>query len=68
MGGVGGRGAGLKIIICLRKSEISVDICRASVYDVIERMTEHGIHCLPLGTTDVIYFTIATENLYLCLK
>ena len=34
----------LKIIICLRKSEITVE--RISVCDVIEKLMEHGIHCL----------------------
>ena len=39
--------------ICLRKSEGSVE--RISVYYVIEKLTEHGIHCLPcLYINDVI--------------
>ena len=36
----------LTIIICLRKSEVTVQ--RISVSNVTEKMIEHGIHCLPL--------------------
>ena len=44
----------LRKIICLRKSEISDEII--SVCNVIEKLTEHGIHCLQCsGTNDVIY-------------
>ena len=43
----------LKIIICLRKSEDSVE--RISVFTVIEKLEEHSIHCLPCSdTNDVI--------------
>ena len=35
----------LRIIICLRKSEATVE--RISVCNVIENLAEHGIHCLP---------------------
>ena len=35
---------GLRIIICLRKSEITVE--RISVCNVIEKLMEHGIYCL----------------------
>ena len=41
-------------IICLRKSEVSVEII--SVSNVIENLAEHGIHCLPCHyTNDVTY-------------
>ena len=30
--------------ICLRKSEVSVEIISV---DIIENLVEHGIHCLP---------------------
>ena len=43
----------LRIIICLRKSEVTVE--NISVCNVIEKLMEHGIHCLPCsGTNDVI--------------
>ena len=43
----------LRIIICLRKSECIVE--RISVYNVIEKLIEHGILCLPCSyTNDVI--------------
>ena len=32
-------------IICLRKSEVYVE----KVYNVIEKLMEHGIHCLPFS-------------------
>ena len=35
----------LRIIICLRKSEVIVE--RISVCNVIENLMEHGKHCLP---------------------
>ena len=35
----------LRKIICLRKSEVSVE--RISACDVNENLVEHGIHCLP---------------------
>ena len=35
----------LRKIICLRKSEVSVE--RLSVCNVIENLVEHGICCLP---------------------
>ena len=38
----------------LRKSEVTVE--RISMCDVIEKLMEHGIHCLPCSyTNDVIY-------------
>ena len=43
----------LRKIICLRKSEISVE--RFSVCNIIENLEEHGIHSLPCSyTNDVI--------------
>ena len=43
----------LRIIICLRKSEVSVE--RISVCNVTENLAEHGRHCLPCSyTNDVI--------------
>ena len=42
----------LEKIICLRKSEVSVK--RNSNYNVTENLAEHGIHCLPSSTNDVI--------------
>ena len=43
----------LRIIICLRKFEVSVE--RISVCNVIEKLMEHGIHCLPcFYTRDII--------------
>ena len=44
----------LRIIICLREPEVSVE--RISVCKVTEILAEHGIHCLPcVQTNDVIY-------------
>ena len=44
---------GLRTIICLRKSEVSVE--RILVCNVIEKLVEHGIHCLLCSnTSDVI--------------
>ena len=41
-------------IPCLRTSEVTVE--RISVCNVIEKLIEHGIHCLPCSyTNDVIY-------------
>ena len=43
----------LKIMICLRSSEVTVD--RNSVCNVTEKLMEHGIHCLPCSyTNDII--------------
>ena len=43
----------LRIIICLRKSEVTVE--RISVCNVIEKLLGHGIHCLPCSyTNDII--------------
>ena len=43
----------LRKIICLRKSEVSVE--RISVCSVIENLAEHDIRCLPcICTSDVI--------------
>ena len=43
----------LRIIICLRKSKVTVE--RVSVYNVIEKLMEHGLHCLPRSyTNDVL--------------
>ena len=48
-----GRGNILRVITCLRKSEATIK--RISGYDVIEKLTEHGIHCLACSyTNDVI--------------
>ena len=35
----------LRIIVCLRKSEVSVE--KISVCRVTENLTKHGIYCLP---------------------
>ena len=44
---------GLRIIICLRKSEVTVE--KISVCNDTEKVMEHGIHCLPFSyTNDVI--------------
>ena len=43
---------GLRIIICLRKSEVTVK--RISVCNVIEKLREHGVHCLLCSYTDDI--------------
>ena len=44
----------LRIIICLRKSEVTVEMI--SVYNVTEKLMDHGIHCLPCSfTNDAIY-------------
>ena len=40
----------LTTIICLRKSEVSDE--RFSVCNVIEKLMEHGIHCLPCSYTN----------------
>ena len=43
----------LKIIICLRKSEVTVE--RISLCNVIEKLMERDIHCLVCSyTNDVI--------------
>ena len=43
----------LRKIICLRQSEVSVEII--SICNVIENLAKHGIHCLPCSyTNDVI--------------
>ena len=39
----------LRIIICLRKSEVSVE--RILVFNVIENLMEHGEHYLPCSYT-----------------
>ena len=53
----------LRKIICLRKSEVTVE--RISVCNVTEKMMEHGIQCLPCScTTDVIDVTVATTTSY----
>ena len=49
----------LRRIICLRKSEFSVE--RNSVSIVIEKLIENGIHCLPCSyINDVINITDTT--------
>ena len=47
----------LRIIICSRKAEATVE--RISVCNVIEKIMEHGIHCLPYSYTydDVIHLS-----------
>ena len=43
----------LRIIICLTKSQVTNE--RISVYNVIEKLMEHVIHCLPSSySTDAI--------------
>ena len=42
---------GLRIIICLRKFEVSVK--RISVCNIIEKLMEHTIHCLPCSGTNI---------------
>ena len=45
----------LRLIICLKTSESSIETI--SVGSVIEKLAEHGIHCLPCSsTTEVIHF------------
>ena len=39
----------LRIIICLRKSEVSFE--RISVCKVTKNLTKHGINCLPCQPT-----------------
>ena len=41
----------LRKIICLRKSEVYV-IKKQKVSNVIEKLVEHGIHCLPCSCTN----------------
>ena len=41
----------LRRVICLRKSEATVE--RISVCNVIEKLMEHGMHCLPSGCHSV---------------
>ena len=43
---------GLRKIVRLRKSEVSIE--RISVYDVIENLLQHGIHCLPCSYTNEV--------------
>ena len=45
----------LRIIICLRKPEVSVR--RNSVCNVIENLAEHGIHCLPCSYLSNVILT-----------
>ena len=53
----------MKIIIYLRKSEVSVE--RISVCNDSEKLAEHNIHCLLCsGTIEVINVTIATKGSY----
>ena len=53
----------LRMIIYLKKSVVSDE--RISVYNVIEKLAEHDMHCLPCpGTNDVISVTIATSSSY----
>ena len=40
----------LRKIVCLRKSEVSVEII--SVCNVIENLAEHGMHYLPCSYTN----------------
>ena len=40
----------LRISICLRKSEVTVE--RISVCNAVEKLMEHGIHCLPCSYTN----------------
>ena len=42
----------------MRKSEVTVE--RVSVCDVVEKLMQHGIHCLPCSyTNDLIYLLIS---------
>ena len=52
----------LRIIICLRKSEVSVE--RISVYNAIEKLLEHIIHCLPCSYTNDVIILLATMTSY----
>ena len=56
-----------RIIIWFKKSEISVE--RFSVCNVIEKLVEHGMLCMPCSKTkDIMYiFTRATKSSYSCL-
>ena len=40
----------IRVVICLRKSEVTNE--RISVCYVIEKLMEHGIHCLPCSYTN----------------
>ena len=42
----------MRIIICLRKSEVTVE--RISVCNVIEKLMEYAIHCLPCSYTNSV--------------
>ena len=58
---------GLEKIICLRKSEVSVE--KKSVCNVIENLVEHGIHCLPCSyINDVKNVTATAMTSYSCLS
>ena len=39
-----------RLIICLRKSEVTIE--RISICNVIEKLIEHGMNCLP--SSDVV--------------
>ena len=39
-------------IVCLRKSEVYAEKKKKTVSNVIEKLVEHGIQCLPCSCTD----------------
>ena len=41
----------LRIIVCLRESEVTVTVERISDCTVIEKVSGHSIHCLPCFCT-----------------
>ena len=49
----------LRIIICLRKSEVFVE--RISVCDVMEDLAEHGIDCLPCFCINDVINMLASQ-------
>ena len=57
----------LRITICSRKSEVTVE--RLSVCNVIEKMLEHGTHCLACSyTNDVIVYYRSKYDVILISK
>ena len=49
----------LRNIMCLRKPEVSVE--RLSVYNVIEKLTEHSTHRLPCCYTNDVIDMLASQ-------
>ena len=53
----------LRMIVYLRKSEVSVG--RISVGNVIEKMMEHSIRCLPCSCTNGV-IDLSVASMMLC--